>query len=202
MPSMPQGDKHAKGISLVLIFHWRDLVAHTHLACSYMCAFSSHVTFTRAPLCIVSLCVFVYVNSCSVDVRKRPRLHIRVLGFARRPLLVIALAFSLDSPLLVNLRFDRRPWPPNETAVLDQRSLVWFCGQIRGLAADLKPPFHTWCIYHLGLCSAVMIRGLAAELIRGLAAEWNRGIERVQGQFCLFTCPVFDAYKYHTFSYL
>ena len=104
MPSRPQGDKHAKGIFLVLCFSLKRFSCTHSLCITLLCAFSSHVTFTRAPLCIVSLCVFVYGNSCSVDVRKRPRLHIRVLGFARRPLLVIALAFSLDSPLLVNLR--------------------------------------------------------------------------------------------------
>ena len=129
MPSRPQGDKHAKGILLVLSFSLKRFSCTHSLCICYLCAFSSHVTFTHvtfthAPLCIVSCCVFVYGNSCSVDVRKRPRLHIRVLGFARRPLLVIALAFSLDSPLLVNRRFNWRPWPPNETAVLDQRSLV------------------------------------------------------------------------------
>ena len=104
MPSRPQGDKHAKGIFLVLCFSLKRFSCTHSLCIALLCAFSSHVTFSRAPLCIVSLCVFVYVNSCSVDVRKHPRLHIRVLGFARRPLLVIALAFSLDSPLLVILR--------------------------------------------------------------------------------------------------
>ena len=133
MPSRPQGDKHAKGILLVLCFSLKRFSCTHSLCICYLCAFSSHVTFTHAPLCIVSCCVFVYGNSCSVDVRKRPRLHIRVLGFARRPLLVIALAFSLDSPLLVNLRFDRRPGrrmkPPfwtrglwSDSAV---RSAVW-----------------------------------------------------------------------------
>ena len=133
MPSRPQGDKHAKGILLVLCFSLKRFSCTHSLCICYLCAFSSHVTFTHAPLCIVSCCVFVYGYSCSVDVRKRPRLHIRVLGFARRPLLVIALAFSLDSPLLVNLRFDRRPCrrmkPPfwtrglwSDSAV---RSAVW-----------------------------------------------------------------------------
>ena len=41
------------------------------------------------------------------------------------------LASPLVSPSLVKRRFDRRPWPPNETAVWFQRALDVICGYDR-----------------------------------------------------------------------
>ena len=95
MPSRPQGDKHAKGILLVLSFSLKRF-SYTHSLCiCYMCAFSSHVTFTHAPLCIVSCCVFVYGNSFSVDDRKTSALAHTCAWFCAKTALGDCLGFLL-----------------------------------------------------------------------------------------------------------
>ena len=55
----------------------------------------------------------MWCNSFPEYVRKRPRVHEIVLGFARRPLMENALGFSLVSPFLVNRRFRSAVWPQN-----------------------------------------------------------------------------------------
>ena len=120
--------------------------------------------FTLALLCYMLLCVYVSCNSFPEYVRKRPRLHDNVLGFARRPHMENALGFSLVSPILVNRRLRSAAWPPNRNRRSDLMHLlsrVCFCGLIGGYeTAEWNPV--------LGMNSAVMIGGLAAE--------WNRRI--------------------------
>ena len=129
------------------------------------------------------------------------------------------LASPLVSPSLVKRRFDRRPWPPNETAVWFQKALDWICGYDRRSGRRIE----TAELDLIHLISRVWFGGLIGG---HETAEWNRRLSpaslgtysavtfcghdrrmkpqivRFQGQFCLFTCPVLDAYKYHTFSFL
>ena len=71
-------------------------------------------------------------NSFPEYVRKRPRLHDNVLGFARRSPSENALGFSFgftfigETAVLIGGH-----WPPNETAVWFQRALEQICGYDR-----------------------------------------------------------------------
>ena len=123
----------------------------------------------------------------------------------------------LDSPLLVNWRLCSAVWPPN----WNHRFRPDSSGLIPRLRSAVVTAVHNWLIFSLGIDSAVVIGGF-------VIAEWNRRSSPVlsglhsavtfcgyvlrpgrrmkpligdfKGQTCLFTCPVLDAYKYHTFS--
>ena len=225
----PQGLKVTstpKVYYLCLVFHWRDLVAHTHFA-YVICVHSLHMShYTLALCCCILLCVYVSCNSFPEYVRKRPRLHDNVLGFTRRPLMENALGFSLVSPSLVNRRLWSAAWPPNRNRRSDLMHLlsrVVFCGLIGGYETAewnrrMKPPFSPlFSGWILRLWSAAWPQNETAELdILGRflsRAQFCGHILRprpqnetadcaFQGQNCLFTCPVSWCYKYHTFSFL
>ena len=108
-------------------------------------------------------------NSFPEYVRKRPRLHDYVLGFARRPHMENALGFSLVSPILVNRRLRSAVWPPNRNRRSDLMHLisrVWFCGLIGG---------YETAEWNRRL-SPASLGTIPTVLFCGLAAEWNRRI--------------------------
>ena len=128
------------------------------------------------------------------------------------------LASPLDSPFLVNRRLRSAVWPLNETAELVQRRLESFCGYdrwpptaVRNRRSDLvdlfisvsngghdrrfryyrmKPPKFP-CSLGTPFCGYFLRPGRRMKPLIG----------DFKGQTCLFTCPVLDVYKYHTFSF-
>ena len=161
-------------------------------------------------------------NSFPEYVRKRPRLHDNVLGFARRPHMENALGFSLVSPILVNRRLRSAAWPLNRNrrsrpdAFIFSGLILWFDRRLRN--RRMKPPFSPlfsgwilrlwWVAWppnetaELDILGRFLSRAQFCGHILRPRPQNETADCAFQGQNCLFTCPVSWCYKYHTFSFL